>query len=192
MKNINLLLLLFISIQALASNDVYMQKDSQGGVIFSDVPLNNNAQIIENVDSTASSSPALTSALPPPNLNNYHHPNGGMSSLTGPAQSIPYTSFDIASPKNQESIQNQPVFKVSVTVQPALQKGDAVQIYLDGQPMGAPMESTNFAFPAPDRGTHQLSAILIDAQGNIAKQAGPITVYVHQAHVGGPALGASS
>ena len=66
------------------------------------------------------------------------------------------------SPVDQESIQNQPSVNIELKIDPPLQAGDKVQIFLDGAPWGPPAPTTHFVFNAPDRGTHTLSAKIIE------------------------------
>ena len=98
-------------------------------------------------------------------------------------QKKPYTKFIMLSPLNQATIQNQPTISVELGIDPPLQKGDMIQIYLDGRMWGAPGNSPYFEFLAPERGTHQISAKLIDEKGAVLKETSSNTVFIHQAHI---------
>lgn len=183
MKYFTLIIFLLISLPISAS--IYVQTDAKGNPVYSDVPQSDAAQKVENVDNAETPAINLTPALTTP-------ANQASAKLVlEEASHQTYSSFTILSPKNQESIQNQPILRVDVGMSPALQKGDMVQILLDGQALGPAKEGTHFEFTIPERGAHQLSANLIDSKQQLLMKTGPITIYVHQAHIGGPALPAS-
>src|SRR5437588_8336323 len=64
----------------------------------------------------------------------------------------PYSTFMIVSPKDQETIQNQPVIPVEITTEPKLQDGDRIQLLLDGKFWGEPAPSTHFEMVQVNRG----------------------------------------
>jgi hypothetical protein len=96
----------------------------------------------------------------------------------------PYTSFSIISPADQETIQNQPDVTVSLKVEPALQGSDKIQVYVDGKAWGEPQAATTISLGRLDRGTHQLSAAIVDANHKVVKQSNSVTAYFQYAHVG--------
>jgi len=174
------LLLCFFSLSVYA-DDIYKTVDANGNVTFSDKPISNKST--EVVIPKVNSSPATPT--PPPQNN----PVTSTEPATPDNQNTkkPYTKFAIASPLDQDSIQNQPILHVTLDVQPELQDGDVIQVYVDGGPMGDAKHQTSFDFTIPYRGTHILSAILFDKDMRVLNKATPITIYVHQAHLGSPA-----
>lgn len=167
-------LLFFISFNCAA--DVYYEENKNGATVFSDQPLSDNARKIDNSELNQ------TSTVETPTANT----NATTEQTNSPNKNIikkPYTAFKMVSPVNQETIQNQPSISVSMAIDPALQRGDKIQIYLDSVPWGAPLASTNFSFPAPERGTHTISARLIDSNQLTIDQTSPITVYIHHTHL---------
>lgn len=185
-----LLISLFVCSLAHAA-DVYQQQSKTGGVVYSDVPQSPNATVVQTAPANTAPTTAAPEAPSSASEETPATPSGAAttSAQQGAAQTTevhkPYTTLYIASPANEETIQNQPVIYVSVKVEPSLQKGDKIQIFLDGNPWGKSLASTRFQFTAPDRGTHSISAELIDEQNKILKTSGANTIYVHQAHIGG-------
>lgn len=176
-----MLLLCFCSCVCHAA--IYMQLDKNGNTVYSDTPLNANAKKID---------------LPKTEDNQTHQDQVAPASAASlneetenPANQIPtlkssphvYTTFLMESPKDQETFQNQPVIPVEIKIDPLLQAGDKIQLYLDGKPMGSPVPTTHLQLMQIDRGSHQLSAVLIDNNQQKIKDTGTITIFVHQASV---------
>lgn len=181
-----LLFIFLITLSFISHADIYMQKDANGNIIYSDTPINKNAKRIETPTGNITSSTLPQQA--PAN-------NSPSTLMTQPGQTTPlmtvgttrkpYTLFALRSPADQATIQNQPIIAVDININPDLQPGDLIQIYLDGNPWGKPLPSTHFEFTAPERGIHQISAKLFDKNGQLLKETPSNTVYIHQAHIGG-------
>jgi hypothetical protein len=182
---LSLLLFLF----PLASQaDIYKTIDANGNVIYSDRPSANATVIsLPKANTTA----ATQTATPPSSSSEAQSTTSEevASALSGEKKDgrKPYTKFAIASPADQESIQNQPILNVSLEVEPTLQAGDVIQVYVDGGPIGNASHATEFNLTVPYRGTHVLSAILFDKDMHVLAKTSSITIYVHQAHLGSPA-----
>jgi len=65
-----------------------------------------------------------------------------------------------------------------------LQKGDKVQLYLDGNAAGSPAPSLTFNLSSVERGKHEIRAVLLDRNNNMVRQTNTITVFVHYGHLG--------
>jgi len=167
--------------------NVYMQTDNNGNVIYSDTPIKKNAQKIDvpAINTTSSTPPQPTESNIPSSTNSQP------TVMTMQIVKKPYTTFVIRSPADQETIQNQPKIAVDISIDPDLQSGDVIQVYLDGNTWGKPLPSTHVEFTAPDRGIHQISAKLMDKNGKVLKETPSNTVYIHQANLGAspPRLG---
>lgn len=179
---------LFIGLLLLATSiclaQVYQQIDKHGGITYSDSPLNNSAEPINL-----------------PTINQIQAPQAAPSSTSGTDSSVttqttqglpladnnnlnqPYTTFLIDTPKNEETIQNQPIIPVKIKTDPALRDGDTIQLLVDGNPSGPPQSGKEFELKDVDRGTHQISAVLIGQNQSILNQSNTITIYVHHASV---------
>lgn len=161
------------------SDQIYQSVGPNGQATFSDKPINSNSVPIKTptVNTAPSTSSPATTVQDAP-TNTVAEP-GKVDS-----KNKPYTLFDISSPADQETIQNQPVIPVTIQIEPKLQSGDSIQIYLDGKPWGTALPTTRFQFTAPDRGTHTLSAVLFDKNMVALKDSATHTIFVHQAHIG--------
>lgn len=170
---VNMLRIILIWIGLLSAticySAVYMHKDSNGNIIYSDTPLDNAAKI--NVPTVLNYVPSTqSSAVTKDNAKS-------LIALTEKK----YTDFEIISPKDQDTIQNQPIFPVILNIKPELQKGDKVQLILDNQIYGIAQESTQIQLDQVERGTHQLYAVLLDKEQRVIQQSNVITIYVHRA-----------
>ncbi len=175
------LFVLLILISLIGYADIYMQTDKNGNTTYSDVPTSDKAIKIEAPEVNTTSS--TTSATTPSNASAGAQTLPSNQMISTEAKK-PYTAFVISSPADQATIQNQPAISVNVSVTPSLQEGDVVQIYLDGSPWGKSLHATQFTFTAPDRGTHQISAKLLDKNGQTLKDTPSNTIYVHHAALG--------
>ncbi|VVC77062.1 hypothetical protein AQUSIP_23890 [Aquicella siphonis] len=155
--------------------EVYEHINQDGSITYSDKPIGENAVTI--TAPVVSTAPAMASPAP-------QQKSAATLSADTEARK-PYTAFAISSPGDQETIQNQPILIVDVKLDPPLQAGDRIQIYLDGNPLGKAAADTHFEFTIPYRGEHTLSAAIFDKNMKLLKQAPTFTIYVHQAHLGG-------
>lgn len=147
---------------------VYSNEEN-GHVTYSDTPLTNNDAEIE-VPAT-NTSPSIETGQSNP------------ASEKKQSEKTPYTDFSITHPTNEATIQNQPVITATVKVEPKLQEGDTIQIYLDGNPIGPPSQNTTFSFNHIDRGQHQIYAVLLNNEKTVIKKTENITIYVHYGKV---------
>lgn len=172
-----IMLTLFLSFAYAAQ--IYMNQDKNGNVTYSDTPLSPNSQPIATPTGNIVSGTPTAAPMPG---NNPLAPNPLLDTVNSGNKA--YTSFDIATPANGETIQNQPGMSVIITITPPLQPGDYVQVFLDGRPWGKAGPMTAFSFVTPDRGTHSVSAKLFNKDNQVLKTSSSNTFYVHQAALG--------
>lgn len=179
MKYLLAFILLIFSLACFAA--VYMQTDSSGNVVYSDtpddhakpisLPNSNNISLPQNTVSTApqinnSSLPATPSP----------EPGAGQQQMI----SKNYTTFMIVDPVDQQTFQNQHEIHVTMRIEPSLQEGDRVQLYVDGVPAGsATNDPQQLVLHEVERGEHQLSATLLDQADHVLEKTNNITIYVH-------------
>jgi hypothetical protein len=168
-------ILLLNSLQCIAG--IYMQKNADGNVTYSDVPFS-NAQPVSL--SPANSVPSTTST---PATGNTVAPAIGTTSTSAeePAATDYYNTFTMISPANNETIQNQPVITVKVATDPEIRAGDTVQVFLDGKPWDKPVPGTSINLVNVERGEHTLYAKLLDNKQQTIKQTNAIKIFVHRA-----------
>lgn len=151
---------------------IYQTIDNSGNTVYSDQPIGQNAQRIDmgskQNPAILNTSPDTTSSQPPATI--------------APAETAhTYTVFTIDTPKDLDTFQNSRSIPVEIKIDPALQKGDSIQLILDGKPWGSTQNSPHLSLDQADRGTHQLSAVILDSNQRIIKQSNTITIYNHLA-----------
>ncbi len=162
MKYFIMTILLLTSLPCIAT--IYMQKNADGSVTYSDVPLKD----AEPVSLSSGNSVPSTNMSKPP----------AKTAGAKPAEEY-YKSFKIISPKDGETIQNQPAINVKVATDPEFRAGDTIQVFLDGQPWSDPVAGTSLDMTNVDRGTHTLYVKLLGSNRQTLKQTETITIYVH-------------
>lgn len=183
----HLLLIFFFLFPLICHADIYKTVDASGHVTYTDKPINNNSEPVNIPKGNTTPATTTTSSSPEPATNTAPADSTIKTTEVKQDTKKPYVKFAISSPADQESIQNQPNLIVKLTVDPALQQGDVIQVYVDGGPVGNAEPQTIFDLTIPDRGTHIVSATIFDKQMKVVKRSNSITIYVHQAHLGNPA-----
>lgn len=170
------LLLLFL-IPLCGNATVYTQTDSNGHTVYSDTPFQNSQPIdIPNsastittpTEKTQSQQTLSTSAISTKEIDTHQ----------------PYTLFTMTNPIDQQTFQNQREIPVEVSTKPDLQKGDKIQLYLDGQAYGDAATSTHLMMNQVERGSHTVSAAIVSESKTVLKQTPAITIFVLYAHLG--------
>ena len=92
---------------------------------------------------------------------------------------VPAQVVKITSPANEETI---PMgggnFSVVARVEPPLEKGQSLQLSLDGAPTGKLQQSGFWDLTNIDRGAHDLTAAVVDSDGQVIAGSDPVRVYV--------------
>ena len=93
-----------------------------------------------------------------------------------------YESIAIASPAAETTLWNiGGTLTVNVAVQPGLQRGHRVRLYVDGRERM--FETTTIELTEIYRGAHNLQAEIIDESGQLKIRSEPIRFYVQQTSV---------
>ena len=94
---------------------------------------------------------------------------------------FPYTKFFIESPKDKQSIWNNPDLEVSLHLAPSLNnlKKHKIWLLLDGKPLVDNSESLSIPTGRLERGEHKLQAQVRDAKGKLIIKTKSIIVYIH-------------
>ncbi len=153
----------------LAFADIYMLTDKNGNVTYTDTP-DRDAQKVEIASPPIHDIPPAPASVVE---------NNKVAVLATSEQKKPYKVFEITSPLNEETIHNQPNIMIILATEPKLQTGDKIQIFVDNKPVGNPSEKTQIDIGHPDRGIHQVKAVIIDENQRILKISPAITIYVH-------------
>ncbi|HSR62537.1 MAG TPA: DUF4124 domain-containing protein [Gammaproteobacteria bacterium] len=165
---ISLLVMIFFMCLPVSA-EVYRSVDEDGNVIFSDQPSPGAEEIridkIQTIDA-----PSVKSR--------------GTGSLSSDKKddSDEYTSVAIQSPGSGEAISaNDGNITVSVSVAPKLKvrNGHQVVVYLDGNE-ATQGTSMQFNLENLNRGSHSLSAAVVDGKGNEKIRSAPISFTIHR------------
>jgi Domain of unknown function (DUF4124) len=167
MKYILVLISLFTP---LACADVYKSVTSDGEVIFTDVPTQGAKRVHLPELTTYKSTPVPAES--------------GTQEAAPAAAATSYNSFKVDTPEDQATIwDNEGIVNMTVSLEPALlvTSGHKVQFFVDGKPYGKADLSLANTYRSLDRGTHTLSAAVVDEQGTALISTKPVTVFLHQA-----------
>ncbi len=173
-----LLLLALLAVPALAGQTVWKWVDSDGVTHYADRPVPGATRM------------ELSTGSPQPNADTSSY--GSSSSSSTPADAGPaYRNFEIWKPSSEETIPNTGgQVTVNVRIDPTLQPGHSVYLYLDGRLVeGVPGDSTSFELTDVPRGTHTLVARITDSRGNTVQETERVVFYVRQESVAQPPTG---
>lgn len=153
-----LLLCLLLGLTSLAAHaGVYTYIDQDGNRVYTDQPQSENAEQIQLAPSN--DMPAPEAPRPPPTL------------LANPPQAPYYQVLRLLIPEPDATIRDLAGnLIVTITSEPSLLPQHNFRLIMDGQPVGVVGRSPVFPLENIDRGTHQLSAEIIDAYGRIIER----------------------
>lgn len=167
---------------------VYRSTDAQGNVIFSDRPFNDSERIslepltvVPSLQVAPSLSKPLTPSTDSPRARDKENHPG--------APFMPYSTFEIASPQDEQTLPTGYAgsIEVELQIEPALRKDHRVRLLLDGRVSQSAMHTEAFMLTNLNRGEHILQAELLDASGQVRHRSAPVTLYVQRASVNLPA-----
>ncbi len=149
------------------ASEVYRIVDAEGQVTFTDSPAANTKA--ETVDL-----PKINIAIAP-----QPRTIEGESESTG--EETPYTSARITQPLNNATIPpGQTAVAVTLALEPALQEGHLVQLYIDGRAQGSATASTTFSVSNLNRGEHKVYIEVLGGDKKRKAKAKTITFHVKQ------------
>jgi len=152
-----------------AGATIYKWTDANGVVHFSDTPAE-GAKKVDVPPAPVYSAPKL----PVPAAAQPAKP-------TKSAAKSSYSDIAVVQPTSKETIwSGSGDVEVAVSVTPDLRPHDKVQFFLDGQPQGAPSSSIQTHFPDVSRGTHQVSAEVVNPDGKVLVRSDSVTFYLHR------------
>ncbi|MGD2112766.1 MAG: DUF4124 domain-containing protein [Gammaproteobacteria bacterium] len=163
---------LLVLLAATAQAEVYKSTNADGEVIYSDVPTlgAKRMQMPELPTYTPAPLPVATAA----------------PADATPAVDAGYSTMALDKPRNEESIRsNAGILNVAVSLEPELQSdsGHRVQFFLDGEPQGKPVARLSTSFLNVDRGTHTVSAAVIDADGASLITSAPVRIHLQRTSI---------
>lgn len=167
MRNIllNSLLLSVTLVTFAASAELYKGLNEEGHVVYSDQPFENSEKY----------TPASLSVISSRKVT----PKKKAATEEEPAE-FKYTDFDIASPKNNETIWDAPQINISLRLKPDLNlaEGHTAWLLMDGKVVVKNSNSTSLQIGRAERGAHQLQAQVRDKEGKIVVRTRSIIVHI--------------
>lgn len=165
---------MLIGLGTAVAADIYRWVDDSGNQVYSDQPTENSEKIelLEPMIYSPVEIPEITETT-----------NNEASENTDESEPAPGYQLKIVSPEDDAGIRiNNGNVMVNLQVLPALvpERGDMIQLYLDGLPAGMPMPQLNFMLENLDRGTHQLSAVVLNASGEVITQSDTVTFHLQR------------
>ena len=169
------ILFMLIGLGTAVASDIYRWIDENGNEVYSDQPTE-NAEKIELRHSM------IYTPVTIPGSNDITDDTQAATeqSETDQTEPAPNYQLTIVSPEDDAGIRvNNGDVVVNLQVVPALvpERGDKIQLYLDSLPVGVPMPQLSFILENLERGTHQLSAVVLNASGELLAQS--ITTTFH-------------
>ncbi len=147
------LLLALMLLPAAAGAEIYKSVDENGNVVFSDQPSPGAEQIEKK------QVPTVPATVPDVDLDDSGE--GEQQEQAGDAYSL-----RIASPEHDSAVrENAGNITVNIALEPTLRLGHEVVLYLDGEE-AARGSMSSFSLANVDRGTHSLTAVVLDGGGN--------------------------
>ncbi len=152
-----------------AAQQIYRSFDEDGNITFSDQPSPGAEQIkVEPVQSFTP--PAMPARKPAASLTD-------AAAAEGPAG---YDKFAIVAPSDDDTIRNnEGNVDVAVTIQPSLRSDHSLRVLLDGDPLGE-MSGPYVRLENVDRGTHTVTAEVLDTSGTVVAVTDPVKFHLHR------------
>jgi hypothetical protein len=151
--------------------------DQQGRRHYSDTPVD-GATRIELRDSQTFTAPAVASTT---------RDTEPEAEPTAPPSAPAYTTFDIVSPSNGETLWNTGgSLTLQMALYPALAAEHRIDVLLDGEHIEIGAQSLTVTVPDVYRGEHTVQGVVVDADGTQLKRTSRVTLVVQQTSVQNP------
>ena len=151
------------------ATEVYISRDANGNIIYSDQPSQNAEKL------KVRELPSVPALAPPPSAQQPARVNGPVFS---------YTSLSIITPQNghQLAMGYTGNIEVSGVLSPGLRESDTL-LLLDNGTVIATGRQSFFQLTNLDRGEHQLQMVVRNKEGITMISSNPVTLYVQRASV---------
>jgi hypothetical protein len=148
------------------SAKIYVWRNEQGVLVFSDSPMPGAEEVdVKEANTVKSSIDTSILDIKPKVIDDQYQVN-------------------ITQPKNNSTIRdNTGSVHVSGRIKPIFKRGLKIQLYLDGEPYEKPQTHSMFALRNIDRGEHQIKMTLLGDKGKVIATSSPVTFYMHRISV---------
>lgn len=178
--------LIVLLLMASAQADIYRSVDAEGNVVFTDEPSQGAERIEVSPASVISPEQGITTGDQEADDILKLTPDTEPEVTEQSADAIPAYQVRIIAPADDESIWvNNGNVTVSLIVEPQLdaERGDLIVLNLNGADVGVAQPSTSFQLTNLSRGTHSVSATIIDSNGMALTTSETITFHLHRTSV---------
>lgn len=177
MRTALLLLLALAASGTAAAATVWKWVDEKGITHYSDTPVPGATKIEISTGNVSQS-------------RSYESSSSAATSTPSAAPADFYRTFEIWRPENDQTFVNTAgQVNVEIRVEPALQAGHSLNLYLDGRLVEGYSGSTSHVLQGVARGTHSLVATINEQRGTRVRETGPITFTVRQESIANPPVG---
>jgi hypothetical protein len=165
-------LLLLICLPVWAAT-VWKWRDADGVIHYSDQPVPGATQVNADPTNTYSTFPVTST------------PRVTQSSVAAPTAPTNYTTIEITSPANDETITGTGgTVQIAGRLEPGLAPNHRVMLYLDGQPVpNYPPQALSYALADVERGEHSLLLVVVSSNGAQVASSAPVRFFVQQPSV---------
>ena len=147
---------------------VYVWRNEQGILVFSDTPKPGAEVVITEPDNIIQSSSTYDIKV---------------LDIT-PKETTEQYEIAITIPKNNATIRdNTGSIYISGSIQPRFKPGWNVQLVLDDKQHGKPQNHSIFSLKNIDRGEHKIKMLLLNDKGKIIASSTSVTFYMHRASI---------
>ncbi len=160
------ILLVSFFLVSVVQADIYKYTNKQGKTSYSDTPVTGAEKVFVP--------PVMTYEAPvqPTEKEKAVQPKDEAETSS---ENVPYSTLDIISPIDQGTVRNnQGTVNVTYDLQPALQKGDVVELLIDG------VKQPNFDVQGLAPGEHTVQIQVVDSNGGFKISSQKITFYLHR------------
>ena len=149
---------------AATSTKIYVWRNEQGVLVFSDSPRPGSEEIkVKNKNDSLTSVDTSILDIKPQAIEEKYQ-------------------VTISQPENNATVRdNTGSVYVAGRIQPVFKKGLKIQLYLDNIPYQEPQDHSMFVLRNIDRGEHQIKMDLLNNQGKVIASSKPVIFYMHRA-----------
>lgn len=161
---------------------VYTWTDAEGNRVFSDQPGPGSTEVQLGPMNTVETPP-------PPQFNNS---DSQPSRQPSTAQESAYRRLAIIDRQNDEAVRsNDGVLTITVETDPPLSRGHLLRAEIGGQPASVPVPGNGASqhqllLTNIDRGTHSVSAVVVNARGEVVQRTAPLEIHVQRTSLNQP------
>ena len=148
------------------AQSIYKVTDADGTITFTDTPPLSGDSTVEEQSVQAPNSAKPTQTTPAP------------SAPAGTEEPARYNTRIVAPADNTTIPMGPGNFAVQAAWNPSLASGETLQLFLDGEPVGAPQQTASWQLTNVYRGEHRLQVVRLDESGAQLDASTASTVYV--------------